>query len=67
MSNRGVKYMHASCYLAIAIAYTIAVVAYAVLAFAAFGEERGGHAAEAPAATAPGDPAEPVIMLAQNA
>ena len=38
MSNEGNKHVHAGCYLAIAIAYAIAVVAYAILATSAFRE-----------------------------
>lgn len=36
--------MHAICYLAIAVAYLIALVAYALLAVSAIADPRGGDA-----------------------
>jgi len=42
MSYKGMKPMHAACYVAIAVAYLIAVIAYGVLAYGALRE--GGHA-----------------------
>ncbi len=65
MSNEGRNHMHASCYLAIAIAYTIAVVAYAILAFAAFTEERQEPPLGPPAAEAPSIAPEAAVMLAK--
>lgn len=53
MSNEVTKKMHAICYLAIAIAYTVAVVAYAILAFGAFKKEQHDVQAEPAAATQP--------------
>lgn len=63
MSNEGNKHMHASCYLAIAIAYTIAVIAYAILAFAAFMEERDVIPPEQSALIAPDAQPDPTLPV----